>query len=517
MDRDALCRLSAARLAALIRRREVSPVEATEAALARAERLDPVLTAFMTFAPERARAAACAAEAAVLRGDPLGPLHGVPVTIKDAVWVAGLPSTLGLRVYEHFVPERSAVAVERLEAAGAVVLGTTNVPELSSTGFTTNRLRGTSRNPWDPRTTPGGSTGGGAAAVAAGIGQIALGTDAGGSVRRPASHVGVVGFKPSQGRVPAGPGHPSNAPGYTAYGPLTRTVEDAALALAVMAGPHPVDRESYLPPLPDAATLAAPADLRGMRVAWSVDLGDRPVDPAVRAICEQAARAFADLGCHVEVAHPPVPADLEDIVVRALGGSAVAEILAPYLPDIRAELGPDALASLDYGERVTGREAYRARQYQERLHADLCAFFERYDLVLTPTVATPAWPIDRPYPPEIDRRPVGPRGHAVFTPFANHAGLPAVSVPAGWTAEGLPVGLQIIGPFAADALVMQAAATYEQIRPWADRWPPDPAERPVVPSQSGDPAWRAGVSGPPGVGPLLAEDEPPQPEQHQRR
>jgi Asp-tRNA(Asn)/Glu-tRNA(Gln) amidotransferase A subunit family amidase len=475
MDRDALCRLSAARLAALIRRREVSPVEVTEAVLARMERFEPVLHAFMTPLPDRARAAARQAEVAVKRGDDLGPLHGVPITIKDAVWIAGVRSTLGVKMFEEFVPDQSAVAVERLEAAGAIVIGTTNVPEMSSTGFTTNRLRGTTRNPWDTNRTPGGSTGGGASAVAVGIGSIALGTDAGGSVRRPAGHVGVVGFKPTQGRIPVGPNTYSNAPGYTAYGPLTRTVEDAAIALSVMAGPHPVDRESYLPPLPDAATLATPADLKGKCVAWSVDLGGRPVDPEVRAICEQAARGFDELGCRVEVAHPPVPVDLEDVVVKTLGGAATAEILAPYLPAMREHLGREALESAHYGDRVTARQAYRARVYQGELYEAMRAFFEQYDLLLTPTVATSPWTIDRSYPPEIDGKPVGPRGHAAFTPFGNHAGLPGISVPAGWTADNLPVGLQIVAPFTADALVMQAAAAFEQIRPWAGRWPPDPA------------------------------------------
>jgi aspartyl-tRNA(Asn)/glutamyl-tRNA(Gln) amidotransferase subunit A len=164
------------------------------------------------------------------------------------------------------------------------------------------------------------------------------------------------------------------------------------------------------------------------------------------------------------------------MVVKTLGGVATAEILAPYLPQMRGDLGPEALASADYGAQVTGRQAYLAREYQAKLFEDLRLFFERYDLILTPTVATPPWTIDQAYPPVIEGRPVGPRGHAIFTPFANHAGLPGISVPAGWTADGdLPVGLQIVGPFAADTLVMQAAAAYEQARPWAHRWPPEPA------------------------------------------
>ncbi|MCC6176440.1 MAG: amidase [Chloroflexi bacterium] len=475
MDRDALCRLSAVRLAALIRQREVSPVEVVDAVLDRIDRVDPILKAFMTLVPERARTAAREAEAAVQRGDAHGPLHGVPLTIKDAIWVSGIRSTLGIEPLARFVPDRSAICVDRLVQAGAIVLGTTNVPELSSTGFTTNRLIGTTRNPWDTDRTPGGSTGGGAAAVAAGLGPVTIGTDTGGSIRRPACHVGIVGYKPTQGRIPLGPGHPSSTGDYTVAGPLTRTVEDAALMLSVMAGRHPYDRQSFLPDLPDAATLAQPAALRGVRVAWTPDLGDRPVDPDVRALCERAARAFEDLGCVVERATPAIPQDFEDVVTRALGAPGTAELLAPFLPEQADTLGPEALASVEAGSQVTGREMVRARQYQTAVYQELLAFFGRYDLLLTPTAASLPWTVDRPYPGEIEGQAVGPRGHAAFTPFGNHCGLPAISVPAGWTGSGLPVGLQIVGPFAADAFVLQTAAAYEQARPWADRWPAEPA------------------------------------------
>ena len=475
MDRDALCRLPATRLAALIRDREVSPVEVTTAVLERAERLDPVLHAFMTRTPERALARAQAAEAALQRGEALGPLHGVPVTIKDSVWVKGVRATLGVRPLERFVAPESAVAVERLEAAGAIVLGTTNLPELSARGFTNNRLAGIARNPWDTSRTPGGSTGGGAAAVAAGIGPLTLGTDAGGSIRRPASHVGIVGFKPTHGRIPLGPGFATTSPGYTVHGPLARTVADAATMFGVMTGPDLVDRTSFVPPLGASADeLATPLDLAGTRIAWSPDFGDRPVDPKVRALCEAAVRAFEALGARVELAHPKIPHDFEDVVVRALGGPATAEFLAPYLPAHWEDFDEGVRATVNAGQRVTGREVYTAIQRQAALFADTVRFFEHYDLLLTPTAAALPWTVDVEYPNEIDGKPVGPRGHAAFTPFANHAGVPAISVPAGWTDDNLPVGLQIVGPYLADALVFRAAAAFERVRPWADRWPPEP-------------------------------------------
>ena len=476
MDRDALCRLSATRLAALIRDRVVSPVEVTLAALERAERLDPLLHAFMTRTPERALERARAAEAAVQRRDTPGPLHGVPITVKDSIWVNGVRATLGVRPLESFVAPESAVAVNRLEAAGAIVLGTTNLPELSARGFTNNKLAGIARNPWDTGRTPGGSTGGGAAAVAAGIGPLTLGTDAGGSIRRPASHVGIVGFKPTHGRVPLGPGFATTSPGYTVTGPLARTVADAAAMFAVMAYPDIVDRTSFLPPLDaSAAELATPIDLAGLRIAWSPDLGDRPVDPAVWAICEAAIRTFEECGAHVEIAHPRIPHDFEDVVVRALGGPATVEFLAPYLPAHDDDFDEGIHATLNAGRRVTGREVYDAVRRQAGLFSDTARLFQQYDLLLTPTVAALPWTVDVEYPNEIDGKPVGPRGHAVFTPFANHAGIPAISVPAGWTDQNLPVGLQIVGPYLADTLVLRAAAAFEQARPWADRWPPEPA------------------------------------------
>ena len=475
MDRDALCRLSATRLAALIRDRAVSPVEVTVAVLERAERLDRILHAFMTRTPERALERAEATEAAVLRGEPPGPLHGVPLTVKDSVWVKGVGATLGVRPLERFVAPESAVAVDRLETAGAIILGTTNLPELSARGFTNNRLAGIARNPWDTSRTPGGSTGGGAAAVAAGIGPLTLGTDAGGSIRRPASHVGIVGFKPSHGRVPLGPGFASTSPGYTVIGPLARTVADAAAMFAIMAGPDIVDRTSFLTPLDAAAdALATPIDLAGKRIAWSPDLGDRPVDPKVRALCEAAVRTFEQLGAHVEIAHPKIPHDFEDVVVRALGGPATAEFLGPYLPSHAEDFDEGIHATVNAGNRVTGRDVYGAIQRQAALFSDTTRLFDQYDLLLTPTAAALPWTIDTEYPNEIDGKPVGPRGHAVFTPFANHAGVPAISVPAGWTDDNRPVGLQIVGPYLADALVLRAAASFEQARPWADRWPPEP-------------------------------------------
>lgn len=472
---SALWRLTATHLAELIRQCEVSPVDAVRAVLERIEQVNPSLNAYVTVVPERALERAQSAAAAVARGDRLGPLHGVPISVKDSVWVRGVRATCGSVIYRDFTPDRDAVAVERLEAAGAIVLGKTNLPDLSQKGFTSNRLFGVTRNPWDLGRTPGGSTGGGAAAVAAGMGPLTLGTDAGGSIRRPASHTGLVGFKPSQGRIPHGPGFPDTSPGYAVLGPLARTVADAALMFGVMTGSHPRDRESLLAAPSDLMLLGGPFD-REIRIAWSVDFGDRAVAPAVRVICQRAVQAFEELGYHVERADPPIPADFEQEVTRALGAPATAEVLDPHLPALADQIDPSLLQAAATGREVTGREVYRAKRRQADLYEALRSFFERYDFLLTPTVAALPWPLESEYPARIDGRPAGPRGHAVFTPFVNHTGLPAASVPAGWTDPGLPVGLQIVGPYLADGAVLRLAAHFEQARPWAHRWPPEQSE-----------------------------------------
>ncbi|MBI2878907.1 MAG: amidase, partial [Candidatus Rokubacteria bacterium] len=289
MHDDDLCYLPATDLAAAIRAKALSPVEVVEAFLARIERLNPLLNAYCTLTAEAAREAAREAEAAVLAGRPLGALHGVPVSIKDLIITRGVRTTWGSKIHEDHVPEEDAPAVERLRAAGAILLGKTNTPELGWRGSTDNLIFGPTRNPWDPGRTAGGSSGGAAAAVAAGLGPLAVGTDGGGSIRIPASFCGIYGLKPSFGRVPIYPASAAEALSHA--GPMTRTVADAALMLEVLAGPDERDRNS-LPADGARYARAIEDDLRGLRVAWSPDLGYAAVDPEVRALAEAAARRF---------------------------------------------------------------------------------------------------------------------------------------------------------------------------------------------------------------------------------
>src|SRR5438067_8729801 len=293
---------SALEISGLVRAKKLSPIEVTDAVLSRIDAVNPTLNAFCVVAAEQARAAAREAEIAVTKGEPLGPLHGVPVSIKDVLFTRGLTTTGGSRLFADHVPDEDAIAVARLKAAGAVLLGKTNTSEFGHKAVTENPLFGVTRNPWNPALTPGGSSGGAAAAVASGLGPLALGTDGGGSVRIPAAFCGVYGFKPSWGRVPQYP----SFPGWehlSVTGPITWTVRDAALVLDVIAGDDDRDRHS-LPREARSYLEGCDDDIRGLHVAWSPDLGYAAVDPRALAVCENAAAEFEALGCHVEVVNP---------------------------------------------------------------------------------------------------------------------------------------------------------------------------------------------------------------------
>ena len=474
MDATDLCFTPAVELAALIRRRALSPVEITRAVLERIERLNPRLGAYVLVHAQRALTDARAAEHAVMAGGPLGPLHGIPVSIKDNLWTAGERTTFGSRLLAEFVAPEDAPSVAGLRAAGAIFVGRTNLPEFAWRGSTDNALFGESRNPWDLTRTPGGSTGGGAAAVAAGLAPLALGSDGAGSIRIPASFCGLVGLKPTFGRVPMHPAAGGNE--LVAHVcPLARTVRDVALMMNAIA--HHDRRDQFA--LPDDGTdylsacsepLAVTRGGAAVRVAWSADLGFAPVEPETRKIAEAAARAFAEIGLEVEEASP----DLGDpgMILKTLYGGAQAGAHAARSREQKAQMDPElvqyaeASAGMSVGEYVRGVAARQA------LVDTLRRFFERYDLLLTPTLCLPAFPLGLVGPREVAGRAVTHLGWTLCYPF-NYSGQPAVSVPAGWTARGLPVGLQIVGRRLEDALVLRAAAAFEALRPWATRRPPE--------------------------------------------
>jgi len=470
MPSEELCWVSALDLARLVRDKAVSPVEVVDQVLARLARVNPRLNAYCTVAEEEAREAALAAEVSVMTGEELGPLHGVPVSIKDVVFTRRLRTTGGSRLYADHVPEEDAVVVERLKGAGAIILGKTNTPEFGHKGLTVNSLFGPTRNPWNPALTPGGSSGGAAAAVAAGLGPLAVGTDSGGSIRLPASFCGIYGLKPSFGRVPSGPGFPGGWETLSCSGPMTRTVRDAARMLDAIAGPDDRDRHS-LPAAAAAHLAACDAGVAGLSVAWSADLGRARVEPAVAALCEDAAVRFESLGCHVEVVMPTWddPEESFRVIVAAEAYASWAERLG----EGGAGLDRSLVALLRFGERVTAAQYLAALARRRELWTDVQRFLARFDLLITPTVAVTPFAAEGPFPTAIDGEPVSPLGWMPFTFPWNLTGQPAASVPVGFTEAGLPVGLQIVGRRHADGTVLAASAAFEAAAPWLERRPPE--------------------------------------------
>ena len=458
----------------LIAQKQVSPVELTEASLRRIEALNPRLNAFLTVTADAALASAREAEQAVQRGDALGPLHGVPTSFKDLAPTKGVRTTRGSLAYDDWVPDYDDIVVERTIGAGAVSLGKTNTPEFGLSATTENRLGDDCRNPWDTGRTSGGSSGGAAASVAAGISSIAQGSDGGGSIRIPSGLCGVYGIKPTQGRVPrrdtgSGSWFPVN---FSCQGPIARTVRDAAIFLQVMAGPHPEAETLTIAGEPPDYVAALDRGVRGLRVAWSPALGSAAVDPEVRESAARAAQVFDELGASVE------EEDLEldvDHLRAAYGTIRGPKYVLDYgeLLDRKGDLlMPATQQAIERGKGITGVALVEAMADLQRFRATVEEFFTRYDLLLTPSLATPAFPCGEA-PTVIDGRQVNPR--MGFTPFTlpfNMAGNPAASVPCGFSSGGLPIGLHIVGRWGDEAPVLAASAAFEEVRPWAAHRPP---------------------------------------------
>ncbi|MCB0128442.1 MAG: hypothetical protein KDE58_39520, partial [Caldilineaceae bacterium] len=452
-----LCTTPATELAAAIRNRELSPVELTDAVLARIEALNPKLNAFLTVDADGARAAAKEAEAAVMRGDDLGLLHGIPVSIKDLESTKGLPCTFGSKFYENNIASFDGIITERVKAAGGIITGKTNTPFYGHKDMTDNLLGEPCRNPWNLARTPGGSSGGSAAAIAAGLGPLAHGSDGAGSIRIPAALSGVFGMKASFGRVPNFP-NPDIWTGRTHQGPLTRTVADGALFLQALAGPDPRDPLS-IDNQPDdyRAAVAQPfAALRGLRIAWSEDFGYAAVDEEVRQLTCAAAQRFEAFGCHVEAVDPGW-SDPRDIGGLAWYVSFAARLGAQYRE--KPEWFEDSLAAMiEAGFAASGIDYVNTSLARTAFQQHAQQFFTGYDLLLTPQMPIGAWPVDEP-PATIEGKPTPSMfDRLAFTFPFNMTGQPAASVPCGFTSEGLPVALQIVGRWHADTLVLQAAA-----------------------------------------------------------
>jgi aspartyl-tRNA(Asn)/glutamyl-tRNA(Gln) amidotransferase subunit A len=445
-------------LAARLRAGTLTATALLDLCLDRIHRLDKRLNSFVALDEAGARAAARAADARRAAGAALSPLDGVPVSVKDSILAAGLPATWGSRALADFVPERDELPVARLRAAGAVIIGKTNVPELTLEGYTRNDLFGVTRNPWDLRLTPGGSSGGAASGVAAGLVPAALGTDGGGSIRRPACHTGLVGFKPSVGRIARIDGFPAILTDFETIGTLTRSVADAALLDGVLAGPDPRDRRSLY--------ASAPAWGGGTRrILYVPRFGAAPVDPEVAAATEAIAAALARAGHAVR--EGAVFFDLDDAarIWHVISRAGVAWLLARDGGRLGAAAGASVRAMGEDGAKVTGADYIDALERVAAFRRRCAELFEGTDLVLTPTAAALPWPAEQPYPTEIAGRAAGPRDHAVFTGWVNIAGLPAISLPVARSSAGLPIGVQLVGGFGSDAALLGFAAAVAAAHP----------------------------------------------------
>ena len=447
-------------LLAMYRSKQASPVEATHAVLARIERLNPELLAFCHLAGSEALESARASEARWQRGEPVGALDGVPASIKDLILAKGWPTLRGSRTVDaNQVWDVDAPASARLREAGAVLLGKTSTPEFGCKGETNSPRTGITRNPWDPSKTPGGSSGGTAAAVAAGMGPLSVGTDGAGSVRIPAAFCGNFGLKPSFGRVPAYPLSPFGSVAH--LGPHTMSVRDAALMLNVLAQPDARDWTS-LPYDARDYTVGLEDGLRGLRIAWSPTLGyAKNVHPEIAAACAKAVDELRSIGARIDTVDPGFDDPLEITCgLWFLGSWTLWNTLTPEQQQLT---DPDFAAQAELGSKLSALEAQRLNLRRGALGAHMRQFMQRYDLLVTPTVAVPAFEA-RP----AGHSPLTPANMLGWTPFSypfNLTQQPACTIPCGLTTAGLPIGLQFVGPMFGDALVLRAARAYEAMHP----------------------------------------------------
>jgi aspartyl-tRNA(Asn)/glutamyl-tRNA(Gln) amidotransferase subunit A len=469
MSGTEFCTLTLEELSSLLRDKQVSPVEVTRAYLERIDALNETLNAYITVTREQALATARHCQDEILRGDYRGPLHGVPVALKDLYDTAGVPTTAASKIYAHRVPDEDATSVARLRAAGAVLIGKANLHEFAYGVTTESSFFGPTRNPWDPERVPGGSSGGSGAAVAAGLCAAATGSDTGGSIRVPAALCGIVGLKPTYGRISC---HGLLPLSWTLDhpGPMTRTVYGAAAMLAAMAGYAPHDPASADVPIPDYAT-GLRDGIAGLRIGVDPQWALPGIHQDVRAAFQEALAVLEDLGAEiVEVSVLRVVEGMEAaLTILMAEATAIHEEFLRTRPD---DCQPDVRARLEKGFPITGLDYARARRSGELLHRDLAALFQKVDLLATPMCGIPA--------PKLGQREVIIDGEAVpvmvpltrYTRVFNLTGLPAISVPCGFSSEGLPIGLQLVGRAWDEATLLRAAHAYQMATEWTQRRPP---------------------------------------------
>ncbi len=466
-----LCYTPATKLREMIQARQISPVEVVTAFLERIDKINPTINAYCTLVPEMALEAARKAESAVMKGGDTGPLTGIPVAIKDVTPVAGVRTTFGSKLYENYVPVEDDLVVERLKRAGAIIMGKTNTPEFAAGASTFNKIFGITRNPWDTDFTVGGSSGGAAASVAAGMGPLAQGNDLGGSLRTPASFCGVVGLRPSPGRVPRYPTE-LHWDDLSVQGPIARTVGDIALMLESISGPDRRSPISVQETNPEFVQAVKNPDVKNLKIAWSDNLNLIPVAKEVLEMTRSAKEVFRSLGCEVVEDSPDFTGVEETALI--LRGVRFVALYQDQMddPEFKRWVNPLVTGNIEQGLSYSVRDIARAERQRSIIWEKVNRFFNKYDLLLTPTMPIPPFPAEMVYPTEIDGKPMKHYIDWVWLTYAiSVTGSPAISVPCGWNHQGLPIGLQIVGRYLAEDTVLRAAAAYELAAPWADKRP----------------------------------------------
>ena len=465
MNLSDLCYTPASELTGMMIQKKISPVELMEAVITRVNEINPRLNAICTFTPEKALEEAKQAEDAVQQGRPLGPLHGIPVTIKDLVFTSGIRTMGGSRIFENRIPEFDGVVVTRLQQAGGISLGKTTTPEFGWKGCSESPLTGISHNPWKEGMNAGGSSTGAAICAAAGMGPLHQGSDGAGSIRMPAGFCGVYGIKPSYGRVPYFP--QNNNDSISHLGPITRTVTDAALMLEVMAGPDDRDMTS-LPEKPEYLTKLNKG-ISGLKVAWSPDLGYLPVDQEVAVPVAKAVKVFEELGCHVEEVDPGWGDQRE--MELFFWSSNFAGNLGHELEKWENQMDPGLVACIRDGQHYTAAEYVQMKQRRVDYYSRVQPFFDKFDLLLTPTLSVAAFPVERIIPEHWEQHPWDWIRWAGFSYPFNLTWMPAATCPCGFTKDGLPVGLQIVAGRFHELRVLQASRAFEEASPWVQHHP----------------------------------------------
>ena len=470
MNKEEICYMSACDMADAIKRQELTSLEITETIIERIEKINPIINAYCTPTFDWARETAKKADEVVKKGEKLGLLHGVPISIKDEMPIKGIRTTFGSKIYENYIPEEDDIAVKRLKDAGCVILGKTNMPEFGFFSITYNSIFGETRNPWNLDRTPGGSSGGAAAAVASGLGSLALGADGGGSIRIPSSFCGVYGLKPSFGRVPLYPtvGLLSELT-VDQYGPIVRNVQDAALMLDVIKGPH--DADKYTLPEQNINYLEGIKEKPNkLKIGYSLNLGfAKVIDSEVEKNVINSVQKFEKFGWDIE--NVKIKMRKADYPVNILWTSWFAYDLKPKLKEWRDKIDPDLVKMVEAGLTYSGIDVMRAMDVRKKIYEVCYNHFKNYDLLITPTTAVPPIELGITFPSKINGISVSPTGWIPFAFPFNLTGHPAASIPCGWTDDGLPIGMQIVGKRFDELTVLQISKVFEEIAPWQDKKP----------------------------------------------